>query len=160
MLPAAPGTCWQHWKAGLAAVRSTASTGQVLEGLEQHKFSHLMAQLAVWLQQRPEVITEQAACSSSDSSSSSGDVSSSSNQGTCHVTTLWSACMSSLDEMAGVLADYTRTQKRSAVLHAAHLATALESTGANHDLRCNLNACVQHSSSNTILPFCFVRSMW
>jgi hypothetical protein len=151
-------------KAGLAAVRSTASTEQILEGLKQHKFSNLMAQLPVWLQQRPEVISEQAACSSSDSSSSSsssGDISSSSssNQGTCYVTTLWSACMASLELMASVLADYARTQKRSAVLHAAHLATALEGAGANYDLRCNLNTCGQHSSSNSISSFCFVQSM-
>jgi CHAD domain-containing protein len=122
---------------GLAAARSTASTDKVVEGLEQHNFSHLMAQLAVWLQQRAEVTTEHAACSSSSSS----------NQGTCHVTTIWSACLTRLGNFAGVLARYTQTQPHSAAPHAEHLA------GAKHDPRCILDSSGQHSSSvqNTIL---------
>jgi hypothetical protein len=129
---------------------------QVLEGLVQHKFSNLMAQIVVWLQQRPEVTTEQAACSAasiSNSSSSCGDVSSSSgsssggSQDKCYITTLWSACMTSLGKMICVLADYTREQPCSATPHAEHMASSLESAGGEHDLRCFLYSGGQDSNS-------------
>jgi hypothetical protein len=136
---------------GLAAARSTANRQQqVLEGLKQHNFSHLMAQLAVWLQQRPEVTLEQAACSSSSSNSSSrtDDIGSSvSHQGTCHVTSLWTACMTSLGNMAGMLSNYTHQQPFTATPHAEHLASSLESAGGKHGLRCIIYSDGQHSSS-------------
>jgi hypothetical protein len=107
----------------VAAGDCASSIDQLLCGLEQQQFASLVAQLAVWLQQLPEVTTELAAGSSSSSSSSSqGDA-----------LDLWRSCHACMLRMASCLTMYMDRQPDSAIPHVEHLASSFDSAGATYD---------------------------